>query len=265
VLTCADREIFVKAVGAELNPDSPALHRREAVASAALPRSHLFPRLLGCYEDGGWVALAFEVVDGRPPRHPWETGELAAAAEALVALHDALTPSPAPALEPASELLRPLMGGWRELAGQPSPPGLDGWASRHLDRLAERESGWPAASEGRTLLHCDVRSDNLLFGPGGVVFVDWPHAAVGSPLLDMVIWAPSVVLEGGPAPEELLERHPAAAGADPEAVTALVTAVAGFFVAHSLRPPPPGLPTLRPFQAAQGAVALAWLRRRPGW
>ena len=31
------------------------------------------------------------------------------------------------------------------------------------------------------------------------------------------------------------------------------------------RPPPPGLPTLRPFQAAQGEVALAWLRRRTGW
>ena len=131
--------------------------------------------------------------------------------------------------------------------------------------MADLEAGWPTASEGETLLHCDVRSDNLLFAPGGVVFVDWPHAAVGAPVLDVVIWAPSVSLEGGPEPDELLALHRGTRRADPDAVNALLAAVAGFFVGHSLRPPPPGLPTLRPFQAAQGEVALAWLRRRTGW
>ena len=35
--------IFVKAVGAALNPDSPELHRREAVVSAALPAGAAVP------------------------------------------------------------------------------------------------------------------------------------------------------------------------------------------------------------------------------
>ena len=235
------------------------------MVSAALPRSALLPRLLDTYDDGAWVALAFEAIDGRPPRHPWQPGELAAAAEALAALHDALTPCPVATLEPASERHRDTFGAWSALAAAAAAVGLDPWAARHLDRLAELEAGWPAASEGETLLHCDVRSDNLLFGPGGVVFVDWPHAAVGTPVLDVVIWAPSVSLEGGPEPDELLALHPGARRADPDAVHALLAAVAGFFVAHSLRPPPPGLPTLRRFQAAQGEVALAWLRRRTGW
>ena len=266
VLERGGRRTFVKAVGAELNPDSPALHRREAAVSAALPRSRLLPRLLDTYDDGAWVALAFEAIDGRPPRHPWEPGELAVAAEALVALHEVLTPSPSATVAPASERLRDVFGAWSELAAvSPAPAGLDPWAARRLDRLAALEAGWPAASEGETLLHCDVRSDNLLFESGGVVFVDWPHAAVGAPVLDVVIWAPSVALEGGPEPEQLLALHPLARRADPGAVNALLAAVAGFFVAHSLRPPPPGLPTLRPFQASQGEVALAWLRRRTGW
>ena len=68
------RAVFVKAVGGGANPESPWMHRREAVVSAALPRSPRFPRLLDSYDDGDWVALAFEAVDGRPPRHPWETG-----------------------------------------------------------------------------------------------------------------------------------------------------------------------------------------------
>jgi hypothetical protein len=71
VLEWPGRAMFVKAVGSELNPDSPAMHRREAVISAALPTSPRLPRLVDTYDDGDWVALAFDAVAGRPPRHPW--------------------------------------------------------------------------------------------------------------------------------------------------------------------------------------------------
>ncbi len=265
VLECTERDIFVKAVGAELNPDSPALHRREAVVSAALPRSRLFPRLLGTYDDGEWVALAFEAIDGRPPRHPWEPGELETVIAGLSAMHEELTPSPAPSLEPLAVYARKLFGGWSTLAAAGAPPALDRWAAAHLAQLAELEAGWPEACAGSTLVHGDVRSDNVLLHGGGVVFVDWPHGAVGNPAFDVIGWAPSVVLEGGPSPEELLVRHEPSRQIYPDVVTVLLAAISGFFVAHSLEPAPPGLPTLRPFQAAQGEVALAWLRRRTGW
>ena len=266
VLGGAERDIFVKAVGTALNPESPGLHRREVVVSAALPQSPRVPRFLDSYDDGDWVALAFEAVDGRPPRHPWEAGELALVTEALSSLHRDLTPSPVPSLTALADYARHLFGGWAALAAMDVPPaGLDEWVRSHLDRLAELESGWPAACEGPTLVHGDVRADNVLLTAGGVVFVDWPHAAVGTPAFDVIAWAPSVVLEGGPPPEELLGRHVSPIRVDSDAITVLLTAVAGFFVAHSLRPGPPGLPTLRAFQAAQGEVALAWLRRRTGW
>ena len=45
ILEWPDRAFFVKAVGTELNPDSPGLHRREAVISAALPET---PRFRAC-------------------------------------------------------------------------------------------------------------------------------------------------------------------------------------------------------------------------
>jgi hypothetical protein len=265
VLECTERDIFVKAVGAELNPDSPALHRREAVVSAALPRSRLFPRLLGTYDDGEWVALAFEAIDGRPPRHPWAPGELETVIAGLSAMHEELTPSPAPSLEPLAVYARKLFGGWSTLAAVGASPALDRWAAAHLAQLAELEAGWPEACAGSTLVHGDVRSDNVLLHGGGVVFVDWPHGAVGNPAFDVIGWAPSVVLEGGPSPEELLVRHEPSRQIHPDVVTVLLAAISGFFVAHSLEPAPPGLPTLRPFQAAQGEVALAWLRRRTGW
>jgi hypothetical protein len=42
-------------------------------------------------------------------------------------------------------------------------------------------------------------------------------------------------------------------------VAALVCAMAGYLTERSLQPPPPGLPTLRAFQAAQATIARRWL------
>jgi len=265
ILEWPGRSIFVKAVGPELNPESPSMHRREAVVSAALPRSPRFPRLLQVFDDGEWVALAFDPVDGRPPHHPWDLAELGRVADALSTMHAELTPSPAPGLDPLSVHAVRLFGGWSTLATLGAPPALDPWAAAHLDQLAELESGWPEACEGDTLVHGDVRADNVLVSADRVVFVDWPFGSTGNPAFDVIGWAPSVALEGGPSPEELLALCETSRRADPDAVTVLLTAICGFFVSRSLEAPPPGLPTLRAFQAAQGAVALDWLRRRTGW
>ncbi len=61
------------------------------------------------------------------------------------------------------------------------PARLDGWSARHLDRLARLEAEAPAAAVGDTLLHLDLRADNLLLTRDRVVVVDWPHARVGAP------------------------------------------------------------------------------------
>ena len=266
VLEWPGRAVFVKAVGAERNAESPEFHRREAVVSASLPLRPEFPRLLDVYDDGDWVALAFDAIDGRPPQHPWDGRELRAAVRALDALHASLTPNPVASAPTAADRLQRLFSGWAELAAMPAPPAaLDEWSGRNLERLAELEAAWREAVHGSTLLHCDVRADNLLVTKKGGVFVDWPHACVGTPVFDLVAWAPSVVLEGGPAPEDLLALSESGSVLDRDALAVLVAAFSGFLVRHSLQPPPPGLPTLRTFQGAQGGVAVAWLRRLTGW
>ena len=108
VLDCPRGAIFVKAVGAGLNPEAPELHRREAMVSASLPAAPEFPRLLDVYDDGDWVALAFVAIEGRPPAHPWDQRELRLAVRALNALHEALTPNPVAGVEPAAERLHRL-------------------------------------------------------------------------------------------------------------------------------------------------------------
>jgi aminoglycoside phosphotransferase (APT) family kinase protein len=263
------RRAFVKAVGPEPNPDSPGVHRGEARVMAALPRSAPAPRMLWSLDQHGWVALAFEDVDGAQPALPWRPGDLRRVLEVVAAMAVALTPAPA-GIPLIADRLHDSFTGWRDLAaarsaGDDDLAGLDPWAARHLDRLAALEAGWPAATEGPTLLHSDLRADNLLLTSTRVAAVDWPWACAGAAWVDLLLLLPSVTMQGGPDPEPTFATHPVAADADPEAVITALAAFAGFLIGGSRQLPPPGLPTLRAFQLGQGPVALDWLRRRTGW
>jgi Ser/Thr protein kinase RdoA (MazF antagonist) len=254
------RSVFVKAVGSEPNPDSPGFHRIEAHVAAALPHETPAPKFLFSHDDGDWVALVFEDVDGHEPEMPWRGDELERVLAALTDLSTALTPAPIEA-PPLSGRYGELFRGWRSLAEE-QPEGLDSWPAERLDTLAELEAGWADAADGETLLHTDVRADNVLLTPDRVVFVDWPHVCLGAPWVDLLAFLPSVAMQGGPKPWDLFDDHPLGREADPPRVDAVLAALAGFFVHRSTLPPPPGLPTLRDFQRAQGAESLAWLRRR---
>jgi hypothetical protein len=92
------------------------------------------------------------------------------------------------------------------------------------------------------------------------VFVDWTSTCTGASWFEVVAMLPSVELEGGGRPESVLAR----AGLDrldADSVVPVVAAIAGYFVERGRLPTPPGLPTLRSFQRAQGEVTIAWLRR----
>jgi aminoglycoside phosphotransferase (APT) family kinase protein len=262
------RRVFIKVGGPRPNPDMPSIYRRELGIAAALPADAPVPRLLWSYDEGGWVAMIFEYIDGRQPVQPWRGDELDRVTDALVALSIALTPSPLPAasIGTAGEVFSTNLCGWRRLRDeQPSQVAyLDSWSSRNLDALVALEMAAPPHVAGNTLLNLDVRADNILLTADRVWFVDWPLACIGAAWVDVVFFAPSVTMQGGPPPEKLIARHPACQTADPDAITAAVAAVAGFFTHRAMQPPPPGLPTVRAFQAAQGVVARRWVAERAG-
>ena len=259
---------FVKAVSPAGNPVAPSIHRREARIVAAIPRSAPVPRLLWSLDDDpdGWVLLAFEDVEGRPPVVPWRDDELGIVLESMAALAVALTPSPLqpPVVADAAEAFGRDHLSWASLVAAPNPA-LDPWSARHLAGLVALEAQASEAARGNTLLHFDLRADNLLLTADGVKVVDWPHAHVGQAFVDLVWFAPSVAMQGGPPPRDLVTRYEPARHADPRALDAVVAGVAAYFTAASLQPPSPGLPTLRAFQAAQAEVARAWLAERTGW
>jgi len=258
------RTVFVKAAGLELNPHSPGMHRREGQVLGTLGGGAPAPALVGMFDDGDWVALVIEWIEGRMPVAPLDRHDV----DRLLHLVERL------AVVEASDDLRPchaahpgLWGHWRRLLDEPLT-GLDGWSQRHLDGLVELEADVADAIGGDRLVHLDLRSDNVIFSAVGAdddVIVDWPGASAGAPWIDLVALAPALELDGGPTPAHLLARHPVGRAADPDAVTVLIASIAGYFTRMSLLPPPVGLPTLRPFQAAQGLIARRWLAQRCGW
>lgn len=257
-LTTPEGRVFVKAADPVEHPVAGDLHRREAKVARVLPPGVPAPALRWSVDED-WVVLAFDAVDGRPPRVPWVPEEV----REVAALVDALAEIDAPESLPdfADSMT---FEGWRGLAGGDAS-GLgtyDPWTQQNLGRLAAIEATWQHAVAGETLVHQDLRGDNVLLTDQGAVVVDWPYAARGAAFSDLVGWLPSLRLEGGPEPEEMLTSTRVGREADPDAVTALIVAMAGFFVSSSLEAPPPGIPHLRAFQRAQGEVCLDWLQAR---
>jgi len=260
--------IFVKAVGPHPNDRSPSIHRSEARIAAQLPEETPSPRLKWSYDDGEWVALVFEDVEGHTPRLPWVKDELERVLAAVTDLATILTPAPIQ-VHSVAQQWRNAFTGWRRFAAAMTESSeiktLDSWARDHVDHLAALESDWEDAAAGNTLLHNDLRADNILISPTKISFVDWPWASIGAAWFDLVLMLPSVAMQGGPDPETILRAHPLSQGVDDDSVNSVLAAASGFFMWYSAQPPEPGLPTLREFQRAQGRQALDWLRRRTGW
>lgn len=258
------RVVFVKAAGTELNSVSPEMHRREGQVLAGLHDDVPAPQLIGVFDDGDWVALVIEWIDGAMPVAPLSRSDV----DRLLGLVERLScVDGGHALQSCSDAHPGLFGHWQQLIDQPIG-GLDAWSCRHSERLAELEVGVADAIDGDRLVHLDFRSDNVIFataGPEHDVVVDWPGASVGAAWVDLVGLLPALELDGGPRPEEVFEHHPVGRAADPDSVSAFVASIAGYFTRMSLMPPPPGLPTVRLFQAAQGRVARRWIAHRQDW
>lgn len=246
VVETPNGSVFVKA---GMDEDTARWLRDEAriyrgVAGPFMPR-------LVCFDDGDRPLLVVEDLSHhrRPP--PWTALDV----DAVLASLEALWATPAPIGVPAAD--DGLFSLWDAIAtdpapviasGQLTPQWLDAWVPAMRHAAAQ-------ASLGSALIHQDIRSDNLAIGQDGVArFFDWNWAAVGNAQLDLAAWLPSLAMEGGPRPWDLMVD-----GAPYAAV------LAGYFIWAAAQPLVPNVAQhIRSFQRAQGEVALGWACRELG-
>jgi hypothetical protein len=205
------------------------------------------PRLHGADDGDPPILVIEDLWEGRWPP-PWDDDAVNAVRTTL----DAVAASEPPeGLQPVDR--NRLVGGWAEIERDPQPflaarMRSNEWLKASLPVL--REAAESALVDGDALLHLDIRSDNICLTERGAVLVDWNQACIGNPELDVAVWLPSLRLEGGPEPEEILT--------DGGGFAAML---AGFFGSRVGLPPPPTAPHVREIQRAQLEDALAWASR----
>ncbi|WP_433460232.1 phosphotransferase [Micromonospora sp. CA-248212] len=185
-----------------------------------------------------------------PP--PWDATMISLVLETLDAVHAIEPDFPLPLLRDDVELL----GGWDVVAEDRNPflaTGLvsAGWLDRALPALSKASAA--ASVDGTSLLHLDIRSDNLCFTSAGVRIVDWNWAAIGNPVFDICAWLPSLRREGGPLPDQVLAGQ-----------GEFAAVLAGYWCSQMGLPdtdPPSGR---RLLQRDLGKISLDWAARELG-
>ncbi|WP_338089642.1 hypothetical protein [Nocardioides lijunqiniae] len=260
VLTCEDgTRHFVKAASAKAQRMFAHSYREEARKLAALPRDAPAPRLLWVHDADDWVVLGLEHVQARNPRRPWRAADLEASVAMLGRAAEVLTPAP-PALggDVFSVEFADFPGCWDHVrATRPDLP--------HLEEAAALAARFADVTGGSTLVHTDVRDDNILVRPdGSALLCDWNWPVVGA------AWLDTVFLMIGPRGDGLdvdaaLAAAPVTAEVPAEHVDIVLALLAAYFLKQADQPVPPTSPYLRDAQRWQGEVVWEWLCERRGW
>ena len=240
----AGSSFFVKAATTE--PTAGFLRDEHAVYSGI--GAACIPEMLGWDDAGEWPILILEDLSDAVWPPPWDRVQIEAVLDACAELASIEGPDWLPSWRD----LRDDFMRWRIIAHDPHPflsTGLAdrGWLDAALPHLLSAEAA--ADVVGSSVVHADVRSDNLCFEPEAK-FVDWNWTRRGNPEIDVVAWLPSLRVEGGPAPWDVR--------ADADAN--LVAMLAGYFASYAALPPSPNVnPRVRTLQRDQAEVCLQWL------
>lgn len=259
VLVCADgSRHFVKAASVKAQRMFADSYREEARKLAVLPASVPSPRLLWHLDDD-WVALGIQYVEGRAPRRPWRLADLDAALDALELVADVLTPPPAGLeLDPIEDDLADLVPMWDHARATRAD-------LAHLEEAAALAASFAEVVGGNTVVHTDIRDDNLLIDADRSVWIcDWNWLVVGAAWIDtlMALIGPR---GDGVDVETVLATRRLTRDVPSESIDRVLALLVGYFWKSADDPVPSTSPFIRDHQRWQGDVCWEWLCERRGW
>ncbi|MFB7499492.1 protein kinase [Streptomyces sp. NPDC056161] len=206
LVDCMKGPFFVKAMRNRPGGRRKSLIRERQI-SACL--GHISPPLLWDVEDGDWLVLGFDVVDGRSSDFTPGSPDLPLVVEAV-----------------------------NQISRLPLPQVAQGWTETRWDRFA----GFGPEAElfrGNSLLHTDINPSNMMVENGRVRVVDWAWPTRGAAFIDPALLILQLISAGHtPAEAEgWVSELPAWHRADPVAIDAFAAANLRMSVAFSERKP----------------------------
>ncbi len=261
VLVCEDgSRHFVKAASVKAQRPFADSYREEARKLAALPHSVPAPRMLWHLDDD-WVVLGIEYVSARAPHRPWQQADLDALLDALEVVADTLTPPPDHlALDDIEDDFAAMLDDWPAILETRTD--LDPEHLTQAETLARR---FAEVCGGDTLVHTDIRSDNVLIGSDGRAQIcDWNWPVRGAAWFDSFAALIGPRGEGIDVDRVLSERR-LLKSVDPETFDIALALYVGYFFFQATQPVPPTSPHIRDHQRWQGEVCWDWLAERRHW
>jgi aminoglycoside phosphotransferase (APT) family kinase protein len=266
LVTDDGQRVFVKVVGTPLNPLTPDLFRREITALDLIGSHELWADMTSSWDDGDWVAILLEDVEGRHPDLADDAtmSLLLGETERLGTVLAARVPDPpAPSVGGLGDL-RDGFRGWADAVGRAveiPEELLPEWVRRDA---AAWEPRVRALADGDVqLVHWDIRNDNLLQRPTGeLVFLDWGAASLGPAWVDPLL----ARLERVESPwfDESLASSPALAAAGGETVDAWLVGFGAFLAWRAHTAVDVNLPTLQAFRLQESGRMIRAAERRLG-
>ncbi|MEU8914796.1 phosphotransferase [Streptomyces nigrescens] len=224
LVECDNGPVFVKACRNRPGGRRASLIRERLVNPSVRAVS---PALRWQEEDDTWMALGFEVVEGR-------SADFAPGSPDLFAVVD-------------------IVGRLGEL---PLPDAAQTWQENRWDRFSDE--GNARLFEGETLLFTDINPDNLVIGNERAWAVDWAWPTRGAAFIDPACLVVQLVAAGHSAEsaESWAVGCTAWTEADPRSVDAFAAATLRMNCAFAERAPD------TPWLSAMAAAAQAWAAHR---
>ncbi|MCI0393406.1 MAG: aminoglycoside phosphotransferase family protein [Chloroflexi bacterium] len=206
------------------------------------------PKLVAWEDHDSEPILVIEDLSAHHWPPPWNERQVGLVLAQIEAMHNTKVQ-----LEPYAQVHGTRGSNWQTIAADPEPFLSLGMASQRwldvaLPALIHHEA--VCRTDGNSLAHWDLRSDNICLAEDRAAFVDWNLACLSNPKLDLGFWLPSLAYEGGPEPEKIMPDAPD-----------IAAWVSGFFAARAGLPGIPDAPRVRLVQRQQLGTALPWAVR----
>jgi len=216
------KSFFVKLAA---DQDTTTWLREENLVYSKL-KADFLPEFIAFDESADFPMLILEDLSAGSWKHDWTPENIQRVITAIEKIGETKPPAELPSLED----FRHIFSCWQKVQQNPQPflsLGLcsEEWLMKNLPLFISVEK--TIKLEADKLVHLDMRSDNICFKGDKTYIVDWNWARRGNPKLDLLLWLPTLHVEGGPAPWEYIIED-----------VDLITGLTGNYAFSAVQPPP---------------------------